>query len=73
MDNEKTGMIKIDSEEIILTTPRGDVRIRSFCSPAEITLDFSNNYKRNIFGGIVMSLKVIGTGFGRTGKVYRQC
>jgi acetoin utilization protein AcuA len=38
----KTGMSKIDSEEILLTTLRGDVRIRTFCSPAEIrkcTLD----------------------------------
>jgi len=29
-------MGKIDSQEAILTTPRGDVRIRSFCSAAEI-------------------------------------
>jgi acetoin utilization protein AcuA len=29
-------MGKISSQEIILTTPRGDVRIRSFCSPGEI-------------------------------------
>jgi acetoin utilization protein AcuA len=27
---------KIGSQEILLTTPRGEVRIRSFCSPAEI-------------------------------------
>jgi len=29
-------MGKIDSQEALLTTPRGDVRIRSFCSAAEI-------------------------------------
>ena len=29
-------MGKISSQEIILTTPKGDVRIRSFCSPGEI-------------------------------------
>ena len=29
-------MDKIGSQEILLTTPRGEVRIRSFCSPAEI-------------------------------------
>ena len=29
-------MSKIDFQEILLTTPRGDVRIRSFCSPEEI-------------------------------------
>jgi len=29
-------MGKISSQEIILTTPKGDVRIRSFCSPEEI-------------------------------------
>jgi len=33
---EKTGMGKIGSQEIILTTPKGEVRIRSFCSPQEI-------------------------------------
>jgi len=29
-------MGKIGSQEILLTTPRGDVRIRTFCSPEEI-------------------------------------
>jgi acetoin utilization protein AcuA len=29
-------MGKIGSQEVLLTTPRGDVRIRSFCSAAEI-------------------------------------
>ena len=33
---EKTGMGKIGSQEILLTTPRGDVRIRFFFSPEEI-------------------------------------
>jgi acetoin utilization protein AcuA len=31
-----TGMGKNDSAQTLLTTARGDVRIRSFCSPAEI-------------------------------------
>ena len=45
-------MGKISSQEIILTTPKGDVRIRSFCSPQKIrkcTLDreftFHADYK----------------------------
>lgn len=29
-------MCKIRSQEIILTTPKGEVHVRSFCSPAEI-------------------------------------
>jgi acetoin utilization protein AcuA len=49
---ENTAMGKIGSQEILLTTPRGDVRIRSFCSAAEIrkcTFDrqfaFHDHYK----------------------------
>jgi hypothetical protein len=33
---EKTGMDKIGSQEVLLATPRADVRICSFCSPEEI-------------------------------------
>ena len=45
-------MGKIDFEEILLTTPKGDVRVRSFCSAAEMqkyTFDrqftFHDHYK----------------------------
>ncbi len=33
---KKSQMNKISSKDIILPTPRGKVRIRSFCSPQEI-------------------------------------
>jgi acetoin utilization protein AcuA len=36
LEDWKTGMGKIDSQEALLATPRGDVRIRSFCSAAKI-------------------------------------
>jgi len=36
LEDWKTGMGKIGSQEALLTTPRGDVRIHSFCNAAEI-------------------------------------
>ncbi len=36
LEDWNTGMGKICSQEILLTIPSGDVRIRSFCSPEEI-------------------------------------